>query len=224
MQTMAKPGFTKGNAYLFDPNIWCWNLPSGFTCPGAKACLAYANKDTGKITLGKHNEFKCYSAVTERFPAVRAKSWANRDLVFGLDPISVANAITALMPANAKLIRIHAAGDFFSQEYFDGWLEACRRKPHVKFWAFTKSLPFWIARIDQIPPNLNLTASIGGKHDGLVAEHRLRYARVVYSPAEAEALALEIDSGDRLAAFGLMPFALLENFGSKRKASLPMAV
>ena len=28
------------------------SLPSGFTCPGAKECLTYANRETRKITDG----------------------------------------------------------------------------------------------------------------------------------------------------------------------------
>jgi hypothetical protein len=220
---MIHPGFTRGNRYLFSKRILTWNLPSGHTCPGAKACLAYTNRDTGSLTLGPHSEFKCYSAVTERFPAVRDKAWANRDLVFRLDADAVTDAILALLPDNAQEVRVHAAGDFFSQRYFDGWLGVARAKPNVWFWAFTKSLPFWINRLGQIPDNLMLTASYGGKHDALIEQHGLKYSVVVYSESEARDRGLEIDTNDWLAAYSRQPFALLENFSrSKKQRPLPM--
>jgi hypothetical protein len=220
MGLIVKPGFSRGNSYLFSRDVYTWNLPSGHTCPGAWACLAYADRETGRITKGKHSEFKCYSAVTERFPAVRAKSWSNYELVRFQEPQTIADLLCALLPKRAELIRIHAAGDFFSQPYFDAWLEVCRREPGRRFWAFTKSIRYWLARINDVPPNLNMRASLGSKHDDLIIEHGLKYARVVYSPQEAERLNLRIDSDDSLAAFGNEPFALLENF--TRPRNLPM--
>ena len=126
-------GFTRGNSYLFSRDIWTWNLPSGYTCPGARECLAFADRATGKITVGKHSKFKCYSAVTERFPAVRDKSWTNYELVRNVDSNTVAERLLAIMPRKAELFRIHAAGDLFSQAYFDGWLQVCRREPSRRF-------------------------------------------------------------------------------------------
>lgn len=214
---MTRPGFTRGNRYLFSPDVWTWNLPSGYTCPGAKACLAYADRETGKLAKGPYAEFKCYSAVTERFPAVRDKAWANRDLVWGLRDVDVASVLLDLLPTNATMVRIHAAGDFFSQAYFDGWLIVAEQRPDIAFWAFTKSLPFWIKRLYEIPDNLMLNASYGGKHDALIEQWGLKYAKVVYSENEAKYLGLPIDVDDRLAAQSNQPFALLENFSRGRR-------
>jgi len=51
---------------------------------------------------------------------------------------------------------------------------------------------------------------MGGRYDALIHKHRLRYARVVFSEAEAEAEGLEIDHDDSLAADPYHgPFALL---------------
>ena len=52
-----------------------------------------------------------------------------------------------------------ATQDFFSQEYFDSWLEVARNRPRTLFYGYTKSLPFWVARTDSVPANLVLTAS-----------------------------------------------------------------
>ena len=38
--------FTFENAKL--KGIWHYSLPSGHTCPGAKSCLTFAHRETGK--------------------------------------------------------------------------------------------------------------------------------------------------------------------------------
>lgn len=212
-----KAAFTKANRYLFDPKAWSWNLPSGWSCPAALECLAKADRDTGKITNGPHQKFKCYSAMTERYPSVRKRLWANYEAVRGKKPGEVEALLQSILPKKAKLVRIHSAGDFFSQDYFDGWLEFARKNEQVRFWAFTKSLPFWVARLGSIPPNLELQASYGGRHDDLIQQYGLKYARVVWSQAEADALGLLIDTNDQMAAFSGPSFALMDNFTRGKK-------
>jgi len=209
------PAFTKANRYLFDPSAYAWNLPSGWTCPSAEACLSKADRVTGTITHGPKQKFRCYSAMTERYPSVRERLWCNFDAVKGKTPEEVADVLECL-PKKARLVRTHAAGDFFSQAYFDGWLLFASRHPDVHFWAFTKSVSFWVNRIAEIPANFELQASVGGKQDALIKQHNLKYAQVVWSEEEAQRLGLEIDTDDRLAAYGKSPFALLENFTKKK--------
>lgn len=211
-----RPAFTKANRYIFDSKALSWSIPSGHTCPGADACLASADRDTGRITNGPRQQFKCYSAELERFPSVRSRYWANLDAVRGKSPEEVF-AVLECLPRKAHLVRIHTAGDFFSQAYLDGWLQFVRSRPGTHFYAFTKSLPLWVRRLGEIPPNLVLQASYGGKWDGLIAEHGLKYARVVFSTEEAQALGLPIDTDDRLAAYGTQSFALLENRAAMRE-------
>ena len=81
--------------------------------------------------------------------------------------------------------------------------------PNFLLYAYTKSLPYWIARLAEIPSNLILTASFGGKHDTLIEAHNLRYAKVVYTEEQAEALGLEIDHDDSHAYTAGPSFALL---------------
>ena len=54
----------------------------------------------------------------------------------------------------------------------------------------------WIEQLE----NFILTASYGGRDDSLIEKHNLRYAKVVFSEAEAESLGLEIDHDDSHAA------------------------
>ena len=210
------PAFTKVNRYIFDPKAFSWSLPSGTTCPGAEACLAKVDRVTGKMTNGPKQEFKCYSAMTERYPSVRNRYWANFDAVKGKSAGEVAEVLDSCFPEKAKRVRIHTAGDFFSEQYFLGWVKFVESRPEVQFWAFTKSLPFWIKHISNIPSNLELQASYGGRYDHLIGQNSLKFAKVVWSVQEAEKLGLPIDTDDRLAAYPGGSFALLENFTPKK--------
>jgi hypothetical protein len=107
------------------------------------------------------------------------------------------------------LVRLHVSGDYFSQDYFDAWVKVARLNPQTVFYGYTKSLPFWIKRKRNIPKNLRLTASRGGKWDSLIEPHGLRSARVVFSEAEAKRLRLPIDHDDSHAYATRGNFALL---------------
>ena len=148
---------------------------------------------------------------------MRKRYWCNFDSVRGKKANEVVTVLEQCFPKNAKRVRVHTAGDFFSEEYFIGWMRFASSKPSVQFWAFTKSLPFWIRNNGIVPPNMEIQASYGGKWDSMIEEHRLKYARVVWTKSEAESQGLEIDTDDRLAAFPGRPFALLENFSKNQK-------
>jgi hypothetical protein len=132
----------------------------------------------------------------------------------------MADLIESSLPDTRRfnIIRIHVSGDFFNQNYFDAWIHVARRNPEVLFYAYTKSLPYWIKRLGRIPQNLKLTASIGGVHDNMISQYNLRSARVVKSIQEAEALGLPIDHDDSHAYATDESFALLIH-GTQRKGS-----
>lgn len=177
-----------------------WNLPTGYSCPFASECLVKVDRETGKFD-NKSNAYRCYAASSERFPAVRQHRWANYDYVR-------AGGIPQL-PKNCSAVRIHASGDFYSQSYFDMWLEICRQNPNVEFWAYTKSLNYWIARLDVIPSNLILTASYGGKFDNLISKYNLKHAKVIDSLTEA--VDMPVDYNDDEARKPHVNFYLLNN-------------
>lgn len=181
--------------------VYEWNLPSGFSCPFAKECLVKVDRKTGKFQ-DKSNQYKCYSAVAERFPAVREHRWNNFEGVLkgGIPPL----------PSKAKAVRIHASGDFYNQEYFDMWLQVCRDNPDVEFWAYTKSLIYWVNRLASIPSNLTLTASRGGRHDHWIEEFGLKNVEVIKHPSQARGR--PIDTCDDQARLPDVNFCLLDNF------------
>jgi Gene product 88 len=201
--------FGRGNAKL-DNAIFTFSLPAGYSCPFARLCLSRADRRTGRIKDGPETQFRCYAASTEMRPFVRRSSWHNFDALHACQSTEeMTQLIFDSISAYAGVVRIHTSGDFFSQDYFDAWLEATLQRPRTLFYTYTKSLPFWIARLDRIPENFVLTASKGGQQDHLIETHNLRYAQVVFSEAEAQALGLPIDYDDTHAMQPDGNFALL---------------
>jgi hypothetical protein len=128
------------------------------------------------------------------------------------------------MPKRAKMFRVHVSGDFFSQTYFDAWMQVATMNPDKRFYAYTKSLPYWVKRRDSVPSNFELTSSLGGREDELIDLNKLKYARVVLSEEEASSMKLEIDHDDSHAYDGKESFALLihgtQKAGSKASVAL----
>ena len=208
--------------------VYSFDLLSGHSCPFAKNCLSKAVQlDTGKrkIKDGVDTEFRCFSASQEvQYTNVYNLRKGNFDELRNMKTCDdMAYAIAHSMPNNAGIVRIHVGGDFFNFKYFLAWCKVALDNPRVLFYAYTKSLNFWLraAAVDAIPENLVLTASRGGRLDHLIDEHNLRESVVVHSVDQAKELGLEIDHTDELAAIPSIrhkSFALLIH-GTQPKGS-----
>ena len=121
--------------------------------------------------------------------------------------------INASLPKKAELIRIHVSGDFFNQKYFNAWVSIAKLNPDILFYAYTKSLKYWLEYKEEpyseIPSNLKLTASWDHSNSKQIQQHRLKFAKVVFNEEEARILNLEIDHDDSHAYGGDESFALL---------------
>jgi hypothetical protein len=201
METQTSVGKFVKNKKYYSTVAYEWNLPTGTTCPYALECKVTVDRFTGKFDI-KRGAYKCYAASPERFPGVRKHRWENFDFV--------KNGGIPELPKDCKAVRIHAAGDFYNQDYFDMWLKLAASHPEVEFWAYTKSLKFWIKRLDQIPDNLVLTASYGGKDDYLIEEYKLKNV-VVYPKKDLVPIDRPIDHNDDWARKPHINFALLDN-------------
>ena len=193
--------------YLTDKRkIYSLDLLSGYSCPYAEKCLSRAVQlPNGKRAIkdGAKTEFRCFSASQEaQYPAVFNLRKHNFDLLRKENHDGMVKLINDSLPKNAGIIRIHVAGDFFSRDYMMAWYTVSMLNPNVLFYAYTKSLKFWVGGITELPTlhNFVLTASYGGRDDHMIDEFNLRSAKVVFSEAEAEELGLEIDHDDSHAA------------------------
>lgn len=189
-----------------------FNLPTGHSCPGARICLTLVDRDSGR-RIESGSDYVCYAASAERFPSARDSRWANWEAVKQL--VEAGELIE--LPTRATHVRIHGAGDFYSPKYFDLWVETARANPGIRFWAFTKSPHFWVRHLEkfgELPSNLVLNASRGGKHDDLIDKHGLKCAEVFHSLDDVPAT-MPIDTDDYWAQTPGTSFALLENLKNR---------
>lgn len=185
--------------------IYSFDLLSGWSCPFAKLCRSKAIVGADgkrKIQDGKHTQFRCFSASQEaQYPDPYRIRKGNFDFVRDtkLTAKQLADAILEAMPKDAGIVRIHVAGDFLNPTYFLAWMMVAQSRPDVLFYAYTKSIRYWLEyrNVVEATPNFVLTASYGGADDELIDKHGLRSAVVILDEDETE---LEIDHDDSHAA------------------------
>jgi hypothetical protein len=202
--------FGLGNAKLAK-SIGTFSMPAGWSCPFAKECASKAAKSDGLIKDGKHCQWRCFAASQEAlYPTVRAARWHNFDSLRAENTVqAMANQIQRSLPMGISTFRVHVSGDFFNESYFLAWLNVAKNNPDIVFYGYTKATPFLVDWRKKIPSNFRFTASFGGTHDDLITKHKLKYAKVVFSPEEATRLGMEIDHDDSLAFAGKKSFLLL---------------
>lgn len=202
-------------AWLTKRKVYSFDILSGHSCPFAKDCHSKVveTPDGRKIQDGPDTEFRCFSASAEVvFPGTYNARKGNFENLRGKSAIELVKLIAESLPDDLGICRIHVAGDFFNAAYFKAWVVVAELFPDRLFYAYTKSLPYWVDMLGDIPDNLILTASRGGRRDDLISEHNLRSVKVVFSEAEAELLGLDIDHDDSHASrpdLAFQDFALL---------------
>jgi hypothetical protein len=229
-------GFSKGNAKLEWPYF---SLPAGYTCPFATVCKNFPAKWEGPIKGGKWKkpasweknvkpgpqaEIMCYAARAQgQYPGANVQAFKNLDLLKRMKTKEkMSNLIIKSIEyhglANTDILRIHEAGDFFSQDYFDAWIEVAKKMPQTLFYAYTVSLPYYMARKNSLPKNFKVIASMDKHNEKFIMDNGLRYSRVVGTEEEARVLGLPIDVDDSIAWSSDDSFALVIH-GSQPKGS-----
>ena len=198
----------------FTGEVVSLDLLSGWSCPFAEACLSKVHEIAGEFTKagnpkrqlrdGDKTEHRCFSASQEViFPAVYDRRKSNYELLKDCKTVEeMVELLENTLPRNAGIVRQHVGGDFFNEMYFLAWLKMAKRNPSILFYAYTKSLNYWVDNMELVNslPNVVLTASRGGRLDHMIAEYNLREAVVVFSEQQADELGLEIDHDDSHAA------------------------
>jgi len=195
--------------------VYSLDLPSGYTCPGAKDCLSKCVN--GKIQDGPDCKFRCFSASQEvTYPAVHAARVHNLHTIQGCGNSrkAIRERILKDIPRDAGVIRYHVAGDFYKMIYLLAAYDVARIRDDILFYGYTKSLHLLEKAdlmedpsIGRVLHNFRLTASRGGKYDHLIDKMAIREAVVVFS--EDDAWPLDIDHDDSHAAKEGGDFALL---------------
>jgi hypothetical protein len=183
--------------------IYSLDLLSGYSCPFAEKCLSRAvvfPNGKRKIIDGRKTEFRCFSASQEvQYTNVFKLRQHNFNTLRGLSLEDMIHRLNTDLPKNAGIIRIHVAGDFFNPDYMYAWMNVAMMNPDRLFYAYTKSIKYWLKYIETIEQvdNFILTASYGGRDDDLIYEHGLRHCNVITAEADTH---LPIDHDDSHAA------------------------
>jgi hypothetical protein len=168
---MANAVWTEGNAKLLKTSggkyrVVGFGLPADVdftvngkkhnTCPGAKACRA--------VCYAKQGTYRFKNVIKARNHNLDLSQNDNfADLIIADLASLVVKTPRKRKPYN--VVRLHDAGDFYSQAYLDAWCKVAAAYPTVIFYAYTKSLHL---DLSGAPSNLRITQSLGGKHDKLV--------------------------------------------------------
>jgi len=163
------------NSELRPDGIFNWSLPafaikltdgSNFNvCPNAGACASFCYARNG----------------TYLFSNVRGRHVANLEYIMEDPQGWYAQMLEEVQHRNkkGKYIRIHDAGDFFSEEYLELWLKIARNTPEVTFYCYTKEVAMFKRVVEpNCPPNFRYLYSMGGKQDHLIDLEKDRHAEV----------------------------------------------
>lgn len=210
MTNLLEFGF--GNKKL-DKSILTFAIPAGWTCPGAKLCLAKADPETGKIWNSPDQKFRCFSASSEAaFTQTRKQRWRNFERLRNKTKAQMRNlivdSIKNIPSAKWDKCRVHVGGDFFNEAYLLAWLEAATHFSDKTFYAYTKSLKILNKHKDKIPENFKITLSEGGKYDDLIQILNSDFNKVVIIGHD-DTTTLPIDHDDSHAFNSEGDFALV---------------
>ena len=154
------------NKRVLNFSLPAYKTESGKTvCPFAKDCIKYCYAQKGNY----------------RYPSVKKGLNKRYELSKTKNFVPMMNAtITLERPTH---VRIHDSGDFYSVEYLNKWLEIAKQNKDVIFYAYTKSIKFFINGL-KLPENLKIIFSEGSKTDNLIDTKKHRHAKIFNSVAD----------------------------------------
>lgn len=134
--------FTLGNTKL-GLKILSFSLPPVKTCPGmTKWCSKYCYAQKGYL-----KSEKIQKRWQENFEITKQADFVDMTV----------KILNEWFKRGIDCVRIHASGDFYSQEYFDKWKEIAKRLPRMKFVAYTRS---YNLDFSNLPRNFKLFYSV----------------------------------------------------------------
>jgi len=163
------------NSELRADGILNWSLPAfavkltngtNFNvCPNAGACSSFCYARNGTYNF---SNVKGRHIANLEYTLEEPQEWFNQMLDEVQQP-----------KMKGKFIRVHDAGDFYSEEYLNLWLQIARETPEVNFYCYTKQVSMFKKIVEpNCPPNFRYLYSMGGKEDHLIDKENDRHAEV----------------------------------------------
>lgn len=176
-----------------------WTIPafrskSGLaTCPNAGACAIGCYARQGAYMFS--NVKKAHEAKLELTQNDTFVNLMINDILLWINKKNVAHL----------KVRIHDAGDFYSQEYTERWftiMNFFKNDDRVSFYAYTKQVAMFKEYKDlgRIPQNFTVIMSYGGKQDAMINTVIDRHARVFETLEQLAAAGYADGSDDDMVA------------------------
>jgi Gene product 88 len=147
---------------------------SGFAvCPMAGSCAGLCYARQGQYVL-----------PTVKTPREHNLAWLRSHSAEDFAS-AMGTDLQAMHPA-WQIVRIHDSGDFFTPAYLAAWIAVAKAHPTLTFYGYTKMIRLLAQVWDQMPPNMRLVQSVGGKEDGAIDWAR-PHARIFATAADLQA-------------------------------------
>ena len=163
------------NSDLRKGGIYGWSLPAHWvtlpngdrfnTCPNAGVCGAFCYAKNGTYQFPEVKKAHIDKLMMVLFHRDKWK----RIMIYELQKPKYYR----------KYIRIHDAGDFFSESYAKDWIDIINYSKNCKFYTYTKEVELFKCKLkDSIPSNLTIIYSFGGKQDNMIDKDKDRHSDV----------------------------------------------
>lgn len=168
-QILSQNAKIKKASKINEVNVFNFGIPADttkdgkVTCPFADECRDYCFAKKGFYKMPNVAE-----AYERRYKLTKLESFVEiMDVVINYNDVDY--------------LRIHDSGDFYSKKYVKDWITIINKNKHVKFYCYTKS--FVLFDDLEIPENLYITKSEGGKNDHLIKNDE-KVAKIFLSEEE----------------------------------------
>lgn len=148
--------FALGNSKIPTYEIALFTMVPVVTCPGAGVQGCGAVQLDGSL-LGDCFMIQLMRRYPSTYPAWKRNTVAAAQPDFPARLSRMFDTLVAYRKVKIKAVRAHIAGDVFSQEYLDAWIDAAIDHPQLQVWFYTKSLyDFKGQKLDysRRPPNM----------------------------------------------------------------------
>jgi hypothetical protein len=195
------PSLLTQNRELRRDGVWNWTLPAWVVtlsdgtavnvCPNAGACvhLCYARNGTYLFPSVRAAHIRNLEwtmrdldgwreAMTAELRRPKYRPTGNPRLAHLMDVFDLDEWADAWLACGGAAVRVHDAGDFYSDDYLEAWLRIADAHPDVLFYAYTKEVSRLRAVADRAPVNFRWLYSMGGREDHLIDPGTDRHADV----------------------------------------------
>lgn len=184
----------RDGVWNFTLPAWVIELPDGShfnVCPNAGACAKFCYARNGTYLFpkvrGKHlrnlelvrdnpewvTEVAAELGLKKFRPTQKPRDIPGLSSTQHLDPWTL-----RWIASGGQAVRIHDSGDFFSRDYLNGWITLAWSYDDILFYAYTKEVQMLEDAGPELPPNLKVIYSMGGRQDHLVDKDTMRHADV----------------------------------------------